>query len=167
MLDLLVYVNENVSCSVIIDNLEVTLDTFRREILEDQVSDVLPSHYKFTRLLNNHRIVVGLKQEAALKLSQCMQKTNNIFAVHLFHEEGINLKANEPGLNHVLSKSEDARDDDDQDQVPPRKKVRVSRQPTLFAHQPHHHPGHNQLHHIQQLEPEGSRYIVSKRSTNA
>lgn len=131
MSDLLVYVNENVSCSVIIDNLEVTLDTFRREILEDQVSDVLPSHYKFTRLLNNQRIVVGLKQEAALKLSQCVEKTNDIFAVHLFHEEGINLKANEPDVNHVLSKSGDA-GDDDQDQVTPRKKVRVSRQPTLF-----------------------------------
>ena len=117
MSDLLVYVNENVSCSVIIDNLEVTLDTFRREILEDKVSDVLPSHYKFTRLLNNQRIVVGLKQEVALKLSQCMQKTNDIFAVHLFHEEGINLKANEPDLNHVPTKSGDG----DQDQVPPRK----------------------------------------------
>lgn len=101
MSDLLVYVNENVSCSVIIDNLGVTLDTFRWELLEDQVSDVLPSHYKFTRLLKNQNIVLGLKQEAALKLSQCMKKTNNIFAVHLFHEEGINLKANEPDLNHV------------------------------------------------------------------
>ena len=131
MSDLLVYVNENVSWSVIIDNLEVMLDTFCWEILEDQVSDVLPSHYKFTKLLSNQHIVFGLKQEVALKLSQCMQKTNDIFAVHFFHEEGINLKANEPGLNHVLSKSEDARDDD-QDQVPPRKKVRVSRQPTLF-----------------------------------
>ena len=131
MSDLLVYVNENVSCSVIIDNLEVKLDTLRREILEDQVSDVLPSLYKFTRLLNNQRIVVGLKQEVALKLSQCMQKTNDIFAVHLFHEEGINLKANEPDLNHVPTKSGDA-GDGDQDQVPPRKKVRVSRKPTLF-----------------------------------
>ena len=128
MSDLLVYVNENVSCSVIINNLEVTLDTFCREILEDQFSDVLPSHYKFTRLLNNQRIVVGLKQEAALKLSQCMQKTNDIFAVHLFHEEGINLKANEPDLNHVPTKSGDG----DQDQVPRRKKVRVSHQATLF-----------------------------------
>ncbi|CAH3138139.1 unnamed protein product [Porites lobata] len=49
-----------------------------------------------------------------------MQKTNDIFAVHLFHEEGINLKANEPDLNHVPTKSGDG----DQDQVPPRKKVR-------------------------------------------
>lgn len=149
MSDLLVYVNENVSCSF-------------------QVSDVLPSHYKFTRLLNNQRIVVGLKQEVALKLSQCMQKTNDIFAVHLFHEEGINLKANEPDLNHVPTKSGDA-GDGDQDQVPPRKKVRVSRKPTLFdmGAPTRHHPGRNQLHLIQQLEPEGSRYIVSKRSTNA
>ena len=74
MSDLLVYVNENVSWSVIIDNLEVMLDMFCWEILEDQVSDVLPSHYKFTKLLSNQRIVFGLKQEAALKLSHCMQK---------------------------------------------------------------------------------------------
>lgn len=92
---------------------------------------------------------------------------NDIFAIHLFHEEGIDLKANEPGSNYVLSKSEDARDDD-QDQVPPQKKKSGSvatPHSLTCAHQPHHHPRHNQLHLIQQLE--GSRYIVSKRSTNA
>ena len=40
MSDLLVYVKENVSCSVIIDNLEVTLDTFHREILEEHLTAV-------------------------------------------------------------------------------------------------------------------------------
>ena len=89
MSDLLVYVNENVSWSVIIDNLEVMLDTFCWEILEDQVSDVLPSHYKFTKLLSNQHIVFGLKQEAALKLSQCMHKKTIFLQFICFTKKGL------------------------------------------------------------------------------
>ena len=81
MSDLLVYVNDNVSCSVITENFDVTLDNFRRETLEEQVSDVLPFNFKFTRLFNKQHIVIGLRKEAALKLSQCIQKVDDHFAV--------------------------------------------------------------------------------------
>ena len=96
MLDLLVYVNESISCAVIIENFDIGLKTFRHDTLDEQVSDVLPPHYKFTRLLNNKRIVIGVKQEAAIKLSQCMLKEETNFAVYLLREGVINLKANEP-----------------------------------------------------------------------
>ncbi len=87
MSDLLVYVNESISCSVIIENFDIILKTFRHDTLDEQVSDVLPPHYKFTRLLNKQRIVIGVKQEAAIKLSQCVLKEEANFAVYLLREE--------------------------------------------------------------------------------
>ena len=47
-----------------------------------------------------------------------MLKEETNFAVYLLREEVINLKANEPDLNHAPTKSRDG----DQDQVPPQKK---------------------------------------------
>lgn len=127
MSDLLVYVNKSISCSVIIENFDISLKTFHHDTLDEQVSDVLPPHYKFTRLLNNKCIVIGVKQEAAIKLSQCVLKEETNFAVYLLREQVINLKANEPDLNHAPTKSRDG----DQDQVPPQK-TKISHQPTLF-----------------------------------
>ena len=129
MSDLLVYVNKSILCSVVIENFEVTLEAFRRDTLDEQVSDILPPQYKFTRLLKNQRIVIGIKQEAALKLTQCVEKEEDNFAVHLLQDEMSNLKGNEP------AESNDG-DPGDQDQVhdqqvPPRKKGKISRQPTL------------------------------------
>lgn len=158
MLDLLVYVNDNVSCSVITENFDVTLDNFRRETLEEQVSDVLPFNFKFTRLFNKQRIVIGLRQEAALKLSQCIQKVDDHFAVYLLGDEGNNSKASEPDVNQVLTK------EGDDDQVPARKKVRsvASLRSLTCADQVHQHP---ELHlcPIRQLEHERSRCLASKR----
>ena len=57
-----------------------------------------------------------------------MLKEEANFAVYLLREEVVNLKANEPDLNHVQAKSRDG----DQDQVPPQKKTKISHQPTLF-----------------------------------
>ena len=44
MSDLLVYVNESISSSVIIKNFDITLKTFHRDTLDEQVSVVLPPH---------------------------------------------------------------------------------------------------------------------------
>ena len=128
MLDLLVYVNESISCSVTIENLEVTLEAFRCDTLEEQVGDVLPPQYKFTRLLKTQGIAIGVKQEAALKLSQCVQKEEDHFAVYLLREEVSNLKGNEP----AESRDGDQGHQDQVQQVPPRKKAKISHQPTLF-----------------------------------
>ena len=128
MSDLLVYVNESITCSVVMENFKVTLEAFRRDTLDEQVGDVLPPQYKFTRLLKNQRVVIGVEQEAALKLAQCVQKEEDNFAVHLLGEETSNLKGNEP----AESRDGDQGDQDQVQQVPPRKKAKISRQPTLF-----------------------------------
>ena len=76
MLDLLVYVNKTVSCSVIFDTSEVTLETFCHETLDTQVNDVLNIPYKFTRMVNNKCTVVGVKQERIFKLKQCIEESD-------------------------------------------------------------------------------------------
>ena len=113
---------------MVIENFEVTLEAFRRDTLDEQVSDVLPAQYKFTRLLKNQRVVIGVKQEAVLKLTQCVQKEEENFAVHLLQEETCSLKGNEP----AESSDGDQGDQGEVQQVPPRKKAKISRQPTLF-----------------------------------
>lgn len=128
MSDLLVYVNETASCSVVIDNSDVTLHTFCQEILEAQVGDVLRFPFKFTRIINNKRVVVGLKQESILKLRQCMEQSEEL-AVYLIREEPIPTTVEEPNVQDVPSTSQDTRQDSEQ--IPPKKKARISRQPTL------------------------------------
>ena len=81
---------------MVIKNFEVTLETFCWDTLDQQVSDILPPQYKFTRLLKNQCVVIDIKQEAALKLTQCVQKEEDNFSVHLLQEETSNLKGNEP-----------------------------------------------------------------------
>ena len=128
MSDLLVYVNETASCSVVIDNSDVTLHTFRQEILEAQVGDVLRFPFKFTRIVNNKRVVVGLKQESILKLRQCMEQSEEL-AVYLIREEPIPTIVEEPDAQDVPSTSQDTRQDSEQ--IPLKKKARISWQPTL------------------------------------
>jgi len=120
MSDFLVYVDKSILCSVVIENFEVTLEVFHRETLDEQVSDILPPQYKFTRLLKNKRVIIGVKQEAALKLTQCMQKEEDNFEVHLLRDKMSNLKGNEP----AESKDGDPGDQDQvhDQQVPPQKK---------------------------------------------
>ena len=60
MSDLLVLVKESISCSVIIENLNFTLEAFRHDTLEEQISDALPWQYKFTRLFKNKGITIGV-----------------------------------------------------------------------------------------------------------
>ena len=74
MTDLLIYVDNTASCSVFFNSVErdVTLKTFRRDILMEQVHDVLDFPYKFTRLIRSERVVVRARQESVIKLSQCL-----------------------------------------------------------------------------------------------
>ncbi len=127
MSDLLVYVNEAVSCSVIFDNSEVTLEEFRHEILDTQVDDVLAFPYKFTRTVNMKRVVVGLKQEKILKLKQCLEESDEgQGAVHLVREEMLTKNAEQPKVQEPSLPSTS------QDDEPYKKKAKVSRQPTLM-----------------------------------
>lgn len=96
-------------------------------------------------------MVIGVKQEAAIKLSQCVLKEETNFAVYLLREQVINLKANEPDLNHAPTKSRDG----DQDQVPPQKKPRsVTNRHYLTCADPAQQHHDLLLHLFRQLERE-------------
>ena len=57
MAELLIYVNENPTCSVFIEKAEnMMLDKFRREILDEQVDDLLDFPFKFTWLISNKSV---------------------------------------------------------------------------------------------------------------
>ena len=64
MTEVLLYVNEELTCTVIFDDDEdVTVERFRKNIHDEQVDDILSFPYKFTRLVNSKRLVVGAKLE--------------------------------------------------------------------------------------------------------
>ena len=112
--------------SVIFDTLEVALKTFRHETLDTQDDDVLNFPYKFTRMVNNKRVVVGVKQERIFKLKQCIEESDEgESAVYLVCEDTNMQVAEQPNVQEPSP----SRDDE---QVSPAKKGKISRQPTLF-----------------------------------
>ena len=127
MSDILVYVNESSSCCVIAENTDATLESFRHE-MEAQVDDVLCFPFKFTRLVNGKRVTVGVKQEAVIKLKQCIEDSHEP-AIYLIREE---TKTEESAIHVQPNTSQDA-DREEKDFVsPPTKKAKISQQPTLF-----------------------------------
>ena len=86
MSDNLVYnVNESGFCCVISENTDAKLESFRHE-MEAQVDDLLCFPFKFTRLVNGKRVTVGVKQEAFIKLKQCIDESQEA-AIYLIREE--------------------------------------------------------------------------------
>ena len=127
MSDILIYVNESSFCCVIAEDTDATLETFRRE-MEAQVDDLLCFPFKFTRLVNGKRVIVGTKQEAVIKLKQCMEESQEP-AIYLIREE---TKTEESAIRVEPSTSQDA-GREKEDFVPPlTKKPKISQQPTLF-----------------------------------
>ena len=45
--------------------------------MKAQVDDVLWFPFKFTQLVNGKRVIVGAKQEAIIKLKQCIEGTDD------------------------------------------------------------------------------------------
>ena len=82
MSEILVYVNNVLTCSVdVCDNADHTLESFRKNIVDKQVDDILCYPYKFTRPVNDQRIVVGVKQESVLSASKCIDHNRGIYLV--------------------------------------------------------------------------------------
>ena len=123
------YVNEIASCSVMVESSDVTLENFREEILNKQVDDVLDFSYKFSRIVNNKRVVIGLKQERFLKLKQCIIQSSDQGAIYLVREEANSKVAEEPQEATVVQEANTSKHDK---QVQPAKKAKISRQPTLL-----------------------------------
>lgn len=87
MSEILVYVNEDLSCSVTVEDEDLTVESFWKNVLNVQVDDILNFPYKFTRSVNNKRLVVGVKQEAALKLTRCVESNTDEKAIYIVREE--------------------------------------------------------------------------------
>ena len=128
MSDILVYVNESSSCCVVVDNTDAALESFRHE-MKAQVDDVLWFPFKFTRLVNGKRVTVGAKQEAVIKLKQCIEGTDEP-AIYLIRDE-INTSASS-SITVEASTSQDADTEKKDFDSPPPKKSKISQQPTLF-----------------------------------
>ena len=127
MSDILVYVNESSFCCVVAENTDATLESFRHE-MEAQVDDLLCFPFKFTRLVNSKRVTVGVKQEAFIKLKQCIEESDEA-AIYLIREE----TKTEESANHVEPTTSQDADREKKDLVsPPTKKAKISQQPTLI-----------------------------------
>lgn len=122
MADLLVYVNNIVSCSVIFENTNVTLEKFRRDILTEQVGDILNFDYKFTRFVRNEKVTVGIKQEAVVQLSQCIDGAEEPALFLVFERKDEFVEVPNPKID--TEKAQEVSE-------PPVKIARVSRQPTI------------------------------------
>ena len=85
MSDILVYVKDTSFCCVIAENTDAELESFRHE-MEAQVDDLLCFLFKFTRLVNGKRVTVAVKQEAFIKLKQCIVQSHEA-AIYLIQEE--------------------------------------------------------------------------------
>lgn len=64
-----------------------TVESFRKNVLNEQVDDILNFPYKFTRLVNNKCLVVGAKQEPGMKITRCFDITTDEKAIYLVREE--------------------------------------------------------------------------------
>lgn len=150
MSEILVYVNEALSCSVFCDDEDMTVESFRKNILNEQVDDILNFPFKFTRLVNTKRLVVGVKQEAVIKTVKCIDATTDDKAIYLVREELI--KPTEQSTTATNSNTEKDKADVEEPTVstdntekgdngePPSKQRKISRQPTILdftTGQPH------------------------------
>ena len=64
--------------------------------MDAQDDDLLCSPFKFTRLVNGKRVTVGVKQEAFIKLKQCIDESREA-AIYLIREE----TKTQESANHV------------------------------------------------------------------
>lgn len=101
--EVLLYVNEELTCTVIFDDDEdVTVERFRKNIHDEQVDDILSFPYKFTRLVNSKRLVLGAKQEQSLKLARCFYLEADEKGIYLVKEE-LNVRPEESGTSSAAS----------------------------------------------------------------
>ena len=87
MSEILLYVNEELSCSATVEDEDVTVESFRKNVLNEQVDDILNFLYKFTRLVNNKCLVVGAKQEPGMKITRCFDIKSDEKVIYLVREE--------------------------------------------------------------------------------
>ena len=87
MSEILLYINEELSCSVTVEDEDMTVESFRKNVLNEQVDNILNFLYKFTRLVNNKRLLLGAKQEPGMKITRCFDIKSDEKAIYLLREE--------------------------------------------------------------------------------
>ena len=124
-----------------VDDEDVTVESFRKNVLVEQVDDILNFPYKFTRLVNNKRLVVGAKQEPGMKITRCFDITTDEKAIYLVREE-VNPLAERSSATTTTAASETneetsaeqpsmrAENIDVESQAP--KRYKISHQPTIL-----------------------------------
>ena len=70
-----------------VDDEDLTVESFRKNVLYEQVDDILNFPCKYIRLVNNKRLVVGAKQEAGMKITRLFDIKTDEKVVHLVREE--------------------------------------------------------------------------------
>lgn len=70
-----------------VEDEDLTVESFRKNVLNEQVDDIVNFPYKFTRSVNNKRLVVGAKQEAGIKLTRCVESKTDEKAIYIVREE--------------------------------------------------------------------------------
>ena len=130
MTDLLVYVNDNASCSIIFEDANIMLNRFRHDILNEQVDDILTFPYKFMRNTSEKRVVVGLKQEIVTKLRACIEESDATASLYLIRED----TKTEVNISNTNQKSVPRSDVEELCDLMEQliKKVKISRQPSLL-----------------------------------
>ena len=140
MSEILLYVNEELSCSVTVDEEDVTVENFRKNVLDEQVEDILKFPYKFTRLVNNKRLVVGAKQEPGMKITRCFNITTDKKAIYLVREEVNPLAQGSSATTSTASKIIEETSAEEPSMraenidvgSPAPKRYKISRQPTIL-----------------------------------
>ena len=137
--EILVYVNEELTCSVIFDDEHITVESFRKNVLDEQVDDILNFPYKFTRLVNNKHLVVGTKQETGMKVATCVDVQTDEKAIYLVKEQSNLPSSQESATATVVSLNVDETDvkepalqAENTDAGPTVKRLKASRQPTIL-----------------------------------
>ena len=140
MSEILLYVNEELSCSVTVDDEDVTVESFWKNVFNEQVDDILNFPYKFTRLVNNKRLVVGAKQEPGMKITRCFAIKSDKKAIYLVREE-VNLSAEGSSATTTTASTiiEDTSTEEPSMRAenidvgtPAPKRCKISRQPTIL-----------------------------------
>lgn len=79
---------------MLFDDEHMTVESFWKNVLDEQVNDILNFPHKFTRLVNNKRLVVGTKQETGMKVVRCVDVQTDEKAIYLVKEQS-NLPSSE------------------------------------------------------------------------
>ena len=95
---------------MIFDDEHITVESFRKNVLDEQVDDILNFPYKFTRLVNNKRLVVGTKQETGMKVARCFDVQTDEKAIYLVKEQSNLPSSEESATATVVSLNVDETD---------------------------------------------------------